>query len=84
MKPFAFGALGAAAAIAMFIWGVTVGIRVEQSDVSPSLNQPHESAQMQCIHWVDKWRSAPDFPNQTPGAPVFGMYTALCGKPDAK
>ena len=83
MKPFAFGALGAAAAIAMFIWGVTVGIRVEQSDVSPSLNQPHESAQMQCIHWVDQWKGEPTVGNQQ-GAPTFGMSTALCGKPDSK
>ena len=41
-----------------------------------------QSAQMQCIHWVEQWRSAGQ-PKGQDGA-SFGMYTALCGRPSSE
>lgn len=104
MKAFGIGVLGAIVAIVLFFGGLTLGIsngeRQAVGDMQQALgrSQPvQESAQMQCIHWVDKWVSASPGAG-SPGAgtgafalmphastgPTFGMYVALCGKPDAK
>jgi len=88
MKAVAVGVLSAIVALGLFFAGFLVGANVAMDSNSgytrylqaTAANQ--ESAQMQCIHWVDKWRSAPKFQGDE-GMPAFGMYTALCGKPDS-
>lgn len=81
-RTFLWGVSGAVFVIAVFLAGFFVGANVEKgfSDLVVSnmqASQEKESSQMQCIHWVDKWKSIGPSPN-----PVFGMYTALCGRPD--
>jgi hypothetical protein len=88
MKAIFVGALGAALGVALFLAGLFTGATIYRTNTDYALDQARasatqESAQMQCIHWVDKWRTAPQFQSD-PGMPTFGMYTTLCGKPDSK
>jgi hypothetical protein len=89
MKSVAVGVVAAIVALGLFFSGFLVGANVaigNNSGYVKYLNERAEhgeSAQMQCIHWVDQWKGEPTVGNQQ-GAPTFGMYTALCGKPDSK
>ena len=79
-KGILWGVGGAVVALAIFLAGVGFGNdmqAMESQSYINSIKNTKESPQMQCIHWVNTWKGLDG------GGPVFGMYTALCGKPDA-
>lgn len=80
-RGFLWGVCGAVLTIAVFLTGFGVGATVAQGYSNYYIKalqaKEMESPQMQCIHWVDQWKGV----GPNPG-PVFGMYTALCGRPD--
>jgi len=88
MKPVAIGVFSAVIALALFFGGFMLGAELMQDThrgyvqelEARAANSP--SAQMQCIHWLENWRSVGQ-PQGVDG-PSFGMYTELCGKPGSK
>jgi hypothetical protein len=78
MKAAAIGVATAVIALGLYFWGFNVGMKYEQY-----FERNSESAQMQCIHWVEQWKGEPTIENPK-GNPNFGMFASLCGKPDSK
>jgi len=88
MKTVGIGVLAAIIALGLFFSGFLVGANVavdSNSGYIKYLNETakhSESAQMQCIHWVEQWQSASTIGGST--GPTFGMFTDLCGKPSTR
>jgi hypothetical protein len=78
MKAAAIGVATFIIAMGLYFWGFNVGMGFEQLS-----ERAQRNPQMQCIQWVEQWKSAPTTDNPQ-GAPTFAMFTALCGKPDSK
>jgi hypothetical protein len=88
MRTFIVGTLGATLGIALFLAGLFTGASIYRANTGYALEQARasvnrESPQMQCIHWVENWRSASNF-SKNGDPPTFGMFTDLCGKPGSK
>ena len=85
-KGFLWGVGGAVVALAVFFGGFFAGATVNNGfrseDVQAADNAlERKSPQMECIHWVEKWRGTSDTTIGVNG-PNFAMFTALCGKPE--